>query len=269
MKTKAKPKRVQKANFDFTAGYLVQTEFEASGGVRYERQYISEEKDGRKLKAEFLTRKKVDDVELVKDSRSIIWRAYYVMSKHAARTPIGYFADPAMLEELEKEFAEVRELAREFNELSASLGSDRRVKVEIYPLDVSVDNETVARRLAKLVRERLADLRDTLRAADLKEYKEAAERAKNLERLATGIQRDSIRMALEAARDARKALAKRIKDEGAKTPGQARECADALFVGKEGGRPEVDIEAIDAAIDLFTDPEGALGEMQATVEAQS
>lgn len=260
-------KRPTKLGFDFTAGYLVQTEFEAAGGVSYEREYISEETEGRSLKAEFVTRKKVDDVELVKDSRSIIWRAYYVMAKHAAKTPIGYFADAPMLEALEKEFAEVRELAREFNELAYSLRSDRRVKVEIYPLDVSVDNETVARRLAKLVRDRLVALRDTLREADLKEFKEAAERAKNLEKLATGIQRDSIRYAVEAARDGRKALAKRIKDEGAKTAKQQKECADALFVGKSGGRPEVDIEAIDAAIDMFTQSD-EMAAMQNQVESE-
>lgn len=249
--------RAKKVGFDFTAGYLIQTEFAAEGGVTYERRQTASETDGRQLKTEFLTKKRVDDVELIKDSRSVVWRAYYVLAKHAAHTPIGYFADAGMLEALERDFDEVRSLAREFNELAASLGSARRVRVEIYPLDVGVDNETVARRLAKLVRERLAGLRDSLATADLKEFKEANDRAKNLEKLATGIQRDSIRYALEAARDARKELAKAIKADGSKTP---EEHAATLVADKK-------LEAIEAAIDLFSEPEGALADARDDAES--
>jgi hypothetical protein len=68
------------------------------------------------------------------------------------------------MEELEVAFDEVRELVREFNALAASIGSARRVKAEIYPLDVKVDDERIAKRLATLVRERLSGLRDALRA---------------------------------------------------------------------------------------------------------
>jgi len=118
---KAAESRARKVGFDFTAGYLIQTEFAAEGGVTYDRRHVSQETDGRAVKSEFVTTKRVDDVELNKDSRSIIWRAYYVLSKHATNTPIGYFADAGMLETLEKDFDEVRTLAREFNGTAVEL----------------------------------------------------------------------------------------------------------------------------------------------------
>jgi hypothetical protein len=255
----SRPKNATRVNFDFTAGYLIQTEFRREGGVTYERRQIGQEQDGRVLRTEFLTKKKVDDVELHKDSRSVIWKAYYVVAKHATLTPIGYFADASTLEALEKDFQEVRDLAREFNELAYSLRSGLRVRAEIYPLDVGVDNEMVARRLAGLVRERLLDLRDTLSTGNLKAYKEAADRAKNLEKLATGIQRESIRFALEGASEGRRLLAKAIKDDKGKTP---EEHGKALAEAKT-------FEAIEAAIDLFTEPEGYQAEARAAVEAEA
>lgn len=253
-----KPKKIKtraaKSNFDLTTGYLVATEFEANGGVTYDRTVVSEEEVGRGMKAEFITHKRVDDVELVRDSRSVVSRAYYIVHSICAHTPIGYFADPGALEALEKAFDEVRALARDFNDLARSVGSARRVKAEIYPLDVSVDNEHVAKRLAGLVHERLRGLHDSLRAGDLREYKQAAKRARNLEKLATGIQRDSIRYGLDCASDGRKTLAAAIKDENKPVPARGR---------------VLDLEALEAAMAMFEEPEGAVLDARAEAEAEA
>lgn len=218
-------------------GYFLVPEFSATGGVKYKTLDTQEERDGETLKAEWSTRKEVDHVGLLTLSRKIINSAYNTAERWATNTPIGYFCDAANYPKLEEEFAQLRTEAESFNRLAQSLGSARRVRISLYPIRIQEDDESAAKRLAETVRERMQDLFDALRAGDSSAYGAAMKKAKNLHKLARGIQADSILLGMEAARAARKQL------------------GEGVSAGREAAAvgAELDLNAIDSAICLFTD----------------
>lgn len=221
-------------------GFFFITEFSATGGVKYARigETETHEFEDQSLTAKYKTRKDVDHVGLNKWSRQIINQAYGIMEKYASQTPVGYWITkdkaPALLEEI----AQVQEIARNLNKHAADVGSARRCRIDIYAMEAGQDAlEAVALRLAGVVRERLQRLADDLRSGDLNAYSTSWKLAKNLPRLATGIQAESIVLALEAAKINRAELAEAIRNRTA--PERAGEA--------------LNLDAIESAIYLFTD----------------
>ncbi len=220
-------------------GWLVGIEFSAKGGVTYERENIREEAIGDKgAETEIKTVKRVDNVDLHKESKAVIGAAYYVMDRYCVSTPLGYFADDEQLKAAEAQIADIRIAAGHVNDMARLLGSARRVTIETYPIELSVDNEKAARRLAKVVRERLTEIAETLRAGNRKTFDAAFEKARNLERLATGIQSDSVHLALAAAKELKREMLESLLN------GDGPELAGA----------KLDLGPIHQAINLFMDP---------------
>lgn len=236
---------------DIVPGFIVICEFSALGGVSYERKDYQESREGVKLQAEFSTEKRVDNVDLVALSRRIIARANYLMESNCAHTPIGWFATDEMWRKLNADMQEMREAADVFNQTAKMAGSRRRVVIEIYPIQLNPQGgtqaqesiELIARRLAKTIRDRLTDVRDALRAGDIKLFDAAMEKCANLDKLTTGVLRDSVSIAIDGAKVAKTALREALRE----NPGIASSVVGA----------SLDVESIDAAIGMFTDPESA------------
>lgn len=233
---------------EFRPGYILSLEFSAIGGVNYRRELVDEVIEGQELRAEFRTQKHVDNVDMQKTSRAIINQAYHIVDKHATPTPIGYWVDAEALEKIMTELAGPQEAARMFNELAASLGSRRRVEIHVYPLrlpEFQDDSFAAARRVARDVRERLQGMRDTLAVADRKGFELAYDKARNLDRMAVGVQADAIRMALDHARLTKTHM------------------LEALRAGHdpEAVAKVLDLEPIDAAIQLFEEPADATSQV--------
>lgn len=223
-------------------GYLVPCEFSALGGVEYIREDLKEERLGENgLASEFVTLKKVDNIELHKESKAIIGRAHYVMERTCTNTPVGYFADEEQLRNCKAELAEVQEAARVFNDIARRMNCFRRVRIAVFPVKLRWDknDEETARRLAATVRERLYALKQTLAAGDRAAFETQFDKARNLNRLAVGIQADAIMMALEAARLNKGVLSDMI-----------REGWDPKDAAKK-----LDLKQIDITIDLFREPD--------------
>lgn len=221
-------------------GIFYVVEFSAKGGVVYRRlgEESKEIHEDESMTAEYATRKEVDHVGLQTWSRKIVNAAYNVMERYCSQTPIGYWVSeeraPKMLEEL----AQVKMEAGKLNQVAKAYRSLRRVNIEVYAIQVGQESlETTAVRLAQTVRERLQSLREDLFNGDLNAYATSWKRAKNLPKLATGIQADAVVLALEAAREARSSLAEAIKNR-----------TDAAKAGQA-----LNLDAIDSAIILFTD----------------
>lgn len=234
--------------FSMRPGYVICPEISATGGVSYKRVSTEETRDGERLDAEMLTHKTVDNVDLVKESKTVIARCYYLLEKHCSRTPLGYFADDAQLDGLESEINEMREAARVFNRLAKALGSARRVTVEIFPVAIDLNNSKIVTRIARSIGERLGELRDALKSGQRKAIEKAIDDCGNLDKLATGIQADAISMALESARDAKSELLDRIREAGVGAD-------DLAALGKLGER--CDVEPIEAALAHFVVSDGA------------
>jgi hypothetical protein len=224
-------------------GLFFTAEFSAKGGIRYTRlgaedKTVHEDKSS---VAKYKTRKDVDHVGFETWSRKIVNSAYNVMERHCSNTPLGYWIAedkvPAMLAEI----ALLKQEAQNMNAAAVLHSSQRRVSIELYCMRSGVeDEEKVAKRLALTVRERLESLMSDLRAGDLNAYATSWKKAKNLPRLATGIQAESIVLALEAARELRAKIAENIKERKLEAPSE--KAAEGL-----------DFCAIESAIVLFTD----------------
>lgn len=226
----------------FKPGYIVALEFSAVGGVTYEREDLREEEIGDGMEAEFKTIKRVDDTELHKESRAIISQAYYMLERVCTPTPLGHYADAAQLLKLREKLAPLKEAAGIFNELARRKGSRRRVVLEIYPIGVDTDDEAAAARLAQVVRERLSEALASLQSGDTSTR--PIKSCRNLERLASGIQADAVKLAVEQLRERRNELAEQLREE----PGSdARKLASKL-----------DLQAVEQAVVLFTDEQSLI-----------
>lgn len=223
-------------------GFFLVPEFSATGGVKYSRGEATEEQEGERLEAEFTTRKVVDHVGLLKWSRKIINLAYNAMERYASQTPIGYFVNADNHAKLMEEIKAVQGEAESFNRAACDVGSGRRVRISVFPIALQESDETAAVRLAQTVRERLGALGEALRAGDLDGYATAWKRARNLPRLATGIQAESVVFALEAAKEARAQVALAIRGSDSASP-----------MAPEQAGKTANLDALDSAIHLFTD----------------
>ena len=218
-------------------------EFSAKGGVAYRR--IGEEQkevfEDESMRAEYSTRKEVDHIGLQTWSRKIVNMAYNVMERHCSATPIGYWVSQDKAQAMLDELTQVKMEARKLNDFARQTAkSQRRVTIDVYAVQVGEENlEQAATRLANTVRERLESLAEDLRNGDLNAYATSWKRAKNLNRLATGIQAESIVMGLEAAKEARSKLYEASKS---KTDEEKRKVGQSL-----------DLTALESAIFLFTD----------------
>lgn len=194
-------------------GVFIQPEFSVAGGTRIERTPVGTEaiNRGRGLRTDYKATKIVDDLDMEAEAVQIRTRAYYILGKYCAKTPLGYFADDEALASIEADLAPVREAASIFNRASESIGSPRRVVVEIYTLELREGDERAAARLAKHVVDRLRELRAALKAGDRKSFEAAWDRVGNLDRLASGIQAEAVREALEEAKAMKARLLEMIR----------------------------------------------------------
>lgn len=224
------------SNFQFRPGYILILEFSAKGGVSYRRETTNEEREGEALHAELHTTKRVDHVGMAKKSRALINAAYHIVDRHASPTPLGYWASKETLEgEILPALQFVQESANQFNLEAFNVGSERRVAINLFPVALAEDNEHAARRVAQDIQDRVRDLRTALETGDRKGFEAAWDRAKNLDRMAVGIQADAIRTALDHAKETKSNLLEALRE------GHSIETL----------RTVLDLEPLDACIQLF------------------
>ncbi len=217
-------------------GVFLVPEFSATGGVSYKRTNRNQEQTGNRLVEDYETRKEVDDVELVTLSKSIINRAYSILEKYTTQTPVGRFATPENELRVREELQELERAADEFNTASAVAGSEREVRIGVYAVALVLDDQRAAQRLRETILTRLTGLRDALARANREAFDRVWSSAWNLDTLACGIQADALRMAIDAAKTARRMIPELAKD--------------GLTAHEIGERLE--LGAIDSAIALFS-----------------
>ena len=221
-------------------GYIVALEFSAIGGVKYERELVRASGN----EAEVRVTRTADNADLLKDSKSIIGAAYYIMDRTCVNTPIGYYADEHQLEEARLGLVDAQRAAKTFNEIAEQLGSDRRVTIDLFPMMIEPDNDALLARLARLACERLQAVKDALRAGDRKEFEWAMDKARNVEHMATGVNADAVRLALHIAKQRKSELLEDLRR------GSGPELAGA----------RLDLKPLDAAMALFVDASSAAEE---------
>jgi hypothetical protein len=245
--------------FHFRPGWMIVDCSSASGGIRYDRELVSEEtiNRGRGVQAEHHTRKTVDHVEYCAAVDAVVKKVDYVLRKYCARTEMGWFADDRILHKVKAEIVEIEKEAHELNTVAAPKAkSERRAKIRVVPLKLDLAKPEAVREIAGTIRSVLTELRDALRSGDIASLHKLRIRSKNLEKLAVGFQSDAIRFALErvpgAATEIREAI--RNATRAAQNSGESKSAiAEATETAAKRAGSRVDIESIEAAIVHFED----------------
>lgn len=163
------------------------------------------------LKNETKTEKSGDGIIYVKETSVLVTDAaerkkaedFATRVRNFARSvahfsPLGYIAHISQREELTKRSELLEQEAGKLNEELKTC----KVVVHVVLLQFGIDlNEDVAKALNDSVLEKLTLLKTALESGDQKEAKKHFNNAKNVLRLVTGVGHDSVKYALEEARD--------------------------------------------------------------------
>lgn len=219
--------------------------------MRYDRAYISEDREGQTVRSEFLTKKKVDHERIVMELDAIAKKADYVCRANCVNTVIGWVADGDALKKVAEGFNELKALADDLNAQAEAAGSNHRAHIAYVPVYLDVASPEAASEIARTVRDSLQAIYDALRAGDIKDskidgkvtkrqtYRPAMLRATGLDKLAIGVAGEAVKHALVCADEARKSI-KAALDRGL-SPAIAGNLAD--------------LEAIETAITWFSTAE--------------
>jgi hypothetical protein len=228
-------------------GWLVVDVSAAHGGVHYDRTPLGaiEINGGEGQRSRYETVKTVDHVVYVHDIDAIVKRVDYILRKHCARAGYGWFADDEALAKVRAEVEALKEDAEALNRSARLAGCARRAYIDIVPAKIEIASEDAAREVCRTVRSVLAEIRDALRQGEVNQpLAKVLLKARNLDRLAVGIQADSIRYALEEVAPAKRTIREAVKQ------GKAPKDAGAAL----------SLPGMDAAIDLFTPPQSDLSD---------
>jgi hypothetical protein len=183
-------------------GFVIVPEFSLGGGVHSKSKNRGKRKvnDGQGVEMRYDVTKRVDDMKRYKAGVALRTRAYYLTDRHCTNTPLGYWLPRENEAAYNKDMSVLGEEVVDFNQAAIKAGSDIRMTCQWFKLELHTDLAAACTRLARLVRERLQTLATALVVGDRKVFEAEWERCNNLERLATGIQREAIEQALETAK---------------------------------------------------------------------
>jgi hypothetical protein len=245
-------KLVSQNTINIRPGWIVADCSRASGGIRYDREMIREKpiNHGVGLQADHKTRKTVDHVEFCAAIDAIVKKVDYVLRKHCARTSAGWFADDRALVRVKAEVAQIEDEADALNTRALKAHSARQAYIRVWPLHIELAHPEAVQEIARTVRTVLTEIRDALRAGELKDLHKLRIRSKNLHQLATGFQSDAIRFALERVPQAARELRDAVKVVKVAAKDDPKMDAALAAACKRAGK-QLDLEAIEAAIAHF------------------
>lgn len=223
---------------DLAEGFLLATEIGSTGGTEVETntEFTSEGS---------FSQKKItyDSMDLRQLAQKLVNSAYNILRKHCAPAFSGmYFVAENDFEELDADLQGLRDAAHEANQIASEHRSNRKTKVEIFPMQVDRANPRIALRMGKAIYEYLSRLRETFESDDKNAYIAEMRMCKNLNKVLYGVQEATVREALRSADDQRPIM---IAIAG------GRRGVFQVMRDNGGRLPQLDYGPIDRAIALF------------------
>lgn len=142
--------------FDLSAGFLVLVEASTTGGRRVEKLIDGDE---------IISKRRIDP--MVKESNKLTTKIHYRLNENAVWTPIGYFTDAKGLQAIRKKWVIFEAIADDLNEKARAIGSDHRVKLGLFVLELRNTQEPqINKRFAEIVRDNLQTLLNILSSTE-------------------------------------------------------------------------------------------------------
>lgn len=191
-------------------GILVSLHTELRGGVTYTRTDLdAEARDGVDV-ARWETTRVIEDPAEHKRAEQARSKAGNLIRSVCAKTAFGLLCPVSRETELDAAVRDARQVADDFN------ASSNYARVRVYTIKgrIASTDEEAARAIASEVRGLLADMERGVRSADAGLIRDAANRAKQLGGVLGAERADKIEGAVKAARDAARAIVRRVEKDG-------------------------------------------------------
>lgn len=239
-------------------GLLVSLKTSIRGGVAYKRVDLEPEHatpDGA-AEARWETTRTVEDPEEHERAVKARGKCRSIVTAICSASEFGLLCPQSKERDLDAAVAASRLLADEFNR------SATRCRIEVYTLvgRVASDDAEAARAIGSEVRELLDAMESGIRAADPTAIREAARRAKALGAMLTEEASGRVSTAIEQAREAARAIVRRVEKAGETAATVVAECkldaiAAARFAFLDIDMPEVKpaepVAPVAPVVDLF------------------
>ena len=227
--------------FQIRPGFILIDLCSCAGGVS--RAPLKDEttetiNQGNGLSRDYKGHVEIDHVEIKTAMDKAVAAARHIIgNKHgAALGKLGCILDAEAIKAVDAELAPLKAEVAALNARAIREGSARRAFIDYAPTQLMLENEATARAIYRAIREKLTKLRDAFRAGDIKKVNTAVAGCKGVERLAVGIQADTVRFAMDTVSVAREALHTALDQK------QTPDAAGAAL----------DLDAIEGAIAMFT-----------------
>lgn len=193
-------------------GILVSLKTTLTGGVKYERIDIETEHttdDGEEI-AKWETTRKIDDPTEFKSAVKLRVQAAATIRAICAHTAFGLLCAESKEADLDAAIAKAHRLCDEWNARS----SNTQIRIYVLKGRIATSDEEAAKAVASEVESLLAGMNDAISKMDVKQIRDAANRAKQLGAVLDDSQSAKVGVAIEAARKAAKEIVKRIVKDG-------------------------------------------------------
>lgn len=245
-------------------GFLVSLKSTVTGGVNYQRIDLDapdKEEAGGAAVARWETTKKIDDPAEFERATKIRGKARNLIAAICATSEFGLLCPASREFDLKRAIEEAKRLADEHN------ATARKSFVRVYAITgrIAQDDAEAARAVSSEVRGLLDEMERGIAAANPEAIREAARKAKNLGAMLTDDAAAKVTGAIEQAREAARAIVKRIQKDGESAAAVVAECkldeirtARFAFLDLDETGEASKIAPVAAAIEM--DPEGAAAE---------
>lgn len=179
-------------------GMLLLHEFSRPGGIKYESDGTGVNKRSRRIVT--------DSATLEKLATKIVNAAYAKYVARFAHTPWGFFCTQDEVEEAQELLAECRLASFFANQYAKEQGSDRRLRVDVFPMAWDHNSRRFQVRIGELIASKLLELREVYSQNDMKTYRVRMDKCRNMDRLVIGDQSKLVRAALLATEQQRKVM---------------------------------------------------------------
>ena len=207
------------------------------GGKRTKTRVVRNEREDQRQEIDKESETVIENVSERTEGEAIRAKATHAIRSRAQMTPIGYVLTPDRKVDLLDAMDQVAREAQEFNDRATTCQVE--IKGLFLPIEIPLGSD-VAKAIADHVKGELMAMRDALGKGEIATTRNVILRAKNLDTLATGAQRDAIVFALQNATDALYTLKSRTKDQG-----------NGVSESPESVAKGLDLAMLNAAIGMF------------------
>ncbi len=194
-------------------GYLIALRTEMTGGVRYFREDLRDDKTpAGGEETEWKTLKIVEDRKEHRQASLLRSKVSNAVRKCCVFTPFGLICPATDREKLNQVVAQVQSEIRDFN----SQSRHTKLSLNVLPGRIAADDVEANRAIASEMRELAKRMKQAVREADVKGIREAALLASRMGAVLGDAEKEKVNKAVKAARDAARMVVKEVEKGGAK-----------------------------------------------------